>query len=112
MKAGVARALGSLDSRHDLTEMTMNTSDIFSRQSFLGNEMLLTEARVGIVGLGGAGSHVVQQLAHVGLRRFAIYDADTIEATNLNRLVGGTAIDVAMKMPKAMISERVIRGVS
>jgi hypothetical protein len=83
-----------------------------SRQSFLGNETMLTEARVGIVGLGGGGSHAAQQLAHLGVRHFAIYDSDTMEATNLNRLVGGTTLDVAMKMPKTMISERVIRGVT
>ncbi len=90
----------------------MDKSELFARQSFLGDEALLTEARIGVVGLGGGGSHVVQQMAHTGVGRFVLYDGDAIEATNLNRLVGGTARDVAMKMPKTMISERVIRGVT
>ncbi len=39
-----------------------------------------------------------------------IYDADTIEATNLNRLVGATESDVREKRKKTEIAERVIRG--
>ena len=87
--------------------------DRFSRQSFLGPDspMVLGTARVGIVGLGGGGSHVAQQFAHLGIANFVIYDADKIEDSNLNRLVGGTEMDVAMAMPKVLIGERLIRGV-
>jgi molybdopterin-synthase adenylyltransferase len=89
-------------------------SDRFSRQSFLGNdsEKSLATAKVGIVGLGGGGSHIAQQLAHAGFRQFKLFDADVIEDSNLNRLVGGTELDVAMAMPKVVIAERVIRGVA
>lgn len=89
-------------------------SDRFSRQSFLGEgaEATISTARVAVVGLGGGGSHVVQQLGHVGFRNFVLYDGDIIESSNLNRLVGGTTIDVAMKSPKALIAERVIRGLA
>lgn len=89
------------------------TSDRFSRQSFLGadSEATLATVKVALVGLGGGGSHVAQQLAHLGISNFVLYDADVIELSNLNRLVGGTEMDVAMAMPKVMIAERVIRGV-
>lgn len=90
------------------------TSDRFSRQSFLGDdaERVIAEAKVAVVGLGGGGSHVAQQMAHVGFRDFTLYDDDKIEDHNLNRLVGGTTVAVAMKLPKTMISERVIRGIT
>ncbi|MBB1090448.1 ThiF family adenylyltransferase [Rhodopseudomonas palustris] len=83
------------------------------RQSFLGNdsEQVLLKTRIGIVGLGGGGSHVAQQLAHVGIGAFVLVDPDVIEDTNLNRLVGGTRDDVEIRTPKVMIAERVIKGV-
>jgi molybdopterin/thiamine biosynthesis adenylyltransferase len=83
------------------------------RQSFLGadSEEVLGNVTIGIVGLGGGGSHVAQQFAHVGIGNFVIVDPDIIEDTNLNRLVGGTWADVEAKRPKVEIAERVIKGV-
>jgi molybdopterin/thiamine biosynthesis adenylyltransferase len=83
------------------------------RQSFLGStsEQDLAGITVGIVGLGGGGSHVVQQLAHLGVGGYVIVDPDTIDETNLNRLVGGTRADVDAKEPKVRIAERTIRRV-
>lgn len=86
----------------------------FSSQSFLGehSEAVLANIQVGIVGLSGGGSHVVQQLAHLGVANFTVVDHDRIEAKNLNRLVGATAQDVANKALKTEISQRVILGVN
>lgn len=83
------------------------------RQSFLGktSEQDLKATRVGIIGLGGGGSHVVQQLAHIGVEKYVLVDPDTIDETNLNRLVGGTLQDVSANTAKIEISERVIRSV-
>jgi len=89
----------------------MNRSE---RQSFLGedSDTILSALRVAIVGLGGGGSHIVQQLAHIGVGHFLIMDHDQIEASNLNRLVGGTAADVRRSEWKAAIAARVIRRVN
>lgn len=83
------------------------------RQSFLGatSEQDLKRAKVGIIGLGGGGSHVVQQLAHLGVGNYVLVDPDIIDETNLNRLVGGTLDDVKRKTLKVHIAERVIRAV-
>jgi molybdopterin/thiamine biosynthesis adenylyltransferase len=54
----------------------------------------LSALRVGIVGLGGTGSIVAEQLAHLGVGEFVLIDPDEVEATNLNRLVGATFQDV------------------
>jgi len=82
-----------------------------SRQSFLGpnSDRIVQSAMVGVVGLGGGGSHIVQQLAHVGFRHYVLYDADEIEDSNLNRLIGGTVADVKVTRPKTEIAARVIR---
>lgn len=84
------------------------------RQSFLGadSEQRLAELTVGIIGLGGGGSHVVQQLAHVGVGGFVLIDDDRIDDTNLNRLVGATLMDVRHRTLKVDIAARVIRAVN
>lgn len=84
------------------------------RQSFLGakSDECLEAVTVGLVGLGGANSHVAQQLAHLGIGGFILLDDDIITLTNLNRLVGGTLEDVKAERPKVEIAERVIRAVN
>jgi len=57
-------------------------------------QALLKSIRVGIVGLGGTGTAVLQQLAHLGVRRFFFVDPDIVDETNLNRLVGATSGDI------------------
>lgn len=85
-----------------------------NRQSFLGadSDARLGALTIGIVGLGGGGSHVAQQLAHVGIGHFVLVDDDEIDETNLNRLVGGTRSDVDAKARKVDIAERLIRAVN
>ena len=84
------------------------------RQSFLGaeSEIVLSRSRAALIGLGGGGSHIVQQLAHIGLGNFLLVDTDNIEDTNLNRLVGATLEDVKLGAAKVDIAERVIKGVN
>ena len=56
-------------------------------------------------------SHIAQQLAHLGFLRYVIFDEDRIEASNLNRLIGGTQADVVAKRLKVEIASRLITGV-
>ena len=85
-----------------------------SRQSFLGpdSDAVLETATIGIVGLGGGGSHVVQQAAHMGIGGYVNVDPQTIEKTNTNRLVGGTLADVYCKPAKPGIVTRLVRGLN
>jgi molybdopterin-synthase adenylyltransferase len=91
----------------------VTTAPDFSRQSFLGadSERNLADTRVLIVGLGGGGSHIAQQLAHLGVGHIALVDPQTIEASNLNRLIGATDADVQAKTPKVDIARRLIKGI-
>ncbi len=86
--------------------------DRFDRQGFLGpdSDTILACLRVGIVGLGGGGSHMAQQLAHLGITRFVLCDHDRISETNLNRTVSATEADVKRKTKKTAIAERTIRS--
>ena len=88
------------------------STDRFSRQSFLGrdSDRRIAECRVGLAGLGGGGSHVVQQLAHVGFQQYVLYDGDHVEESNLNRLVGATNRDALDKTPKLDVARARILG--
>jgi len=69
----------------------------YSRQeAFFGREgqNKLEKVRIAIVGLGGIGSHVAQQLAYLGVRKFVLIDHDRVEGSNLNRLVGASEKDL------------------
>jgi hypothetical protein len=41
-----------------------------------------------VIGGGGGGSHIAQQVAHLGVGRLAIVDHDHLEDTNVERVVG------------------------
>jgi molybdopterin/thiamine biosynthesis adenylyltransferase len=73
------------------------SSDLFDRQvRALGSagQQALQTLRVAIVGLGGIGSLVAQQLVYLGVRRYILLDNDTLVLSNLNRVVGATYSDV------------------
>ena len=53
----------------------------------------IARTRVAIVGLGGIGSLVAMQLAHLGVRDLVLIDDDLVEESNLNRLAGAGADD-------------------
>jgi hypothetical protein len=84
----------------------------FDRQSFLGpdSESTLYGATLGLVGLGGGGSHIAQQTGHLGIGRYVVIDPDHITDTNTNRLIGGTLADLEPATSKVAIAERKIRG--
>lgn len=85
----------------------------FSRQSFLGEgaQDKIERTIVGICGLGGGGSQVAQQLAHIGFINLVLFDRDVVELSNLNRLVGATQGDVDAATPKVEVLRRLILGV-
>jgi hypothetical protein len=67
----------------------------------------LAQARVGILGAGGGGSHVIQQLAHAGLGKLVVVDADVLEDPNRSRVVCVKRRD--LKKPKAWLLARAAR---
>jgi len=98
---------------HFTSTQKPSESGVFDRQSFLGSnaQTLFGNVRIGIVGYGGGGSHVGQQLAHIGIKQPVVFDVDYIEASNLNRLVGGTWKDVLKKCLKTSIAKRIYKAI-
>ena len=50
----------------------------------------LSDLTVGIVGCGGTGSSVAEQLARLGVRRFILIDPDKLSVSNVTRVYGST----------------------
>jgi molybdopterin/thiamine biosynthesis adenylyltransferase len=71
---------------------------------------ILQDLHVAIVGLGGTGSLVCEQLVHLGVREFTLIDPDTIEVTNLNRLAGAAMSDIGS--PKVDVAAQSIQRVA
>ncbi len=72
----------------------------------------IEETRVAIVGYGGLGSHVGQQLAYLGTLRFTVIEPDTVEYSNLNRLVGAVPADAHGRVPKLDVADRTIKAIN
>jgi molybdopterin/thiamine biosynthesis adenylyltransferase len=64
---------------------------------------------VGVVGAGGLGSHVIQQLLHLGVGELLVIDPDTVAVSNLSRLVGAGLRDARWRRPKIKLARRLAR---
>jgi molybdopterin/thiamine biosynthesis adenylyltransferase len=84
----------------------------FARQELLwgsDGQAILGRSEVVVVGAGGTGTHVIAQLAHLGVGRLTVIDLDRIEQSNLSRLIGATPSDVGE--PKVSIAERMVHSI-
>ena len=72
---------------------------MYDRQSRLfgdAGQELLQRTRVGIVGLGGAGSVLAELLGRLGVGEFVLADPDRAEETNLPRLIAARRGDAVV----------------
>jgi molybdopterin-synthase adenylyltransferase len=86
----------------------------YSRNSaFFGadGQARIAATRVAIVGLGGLGAHIAQQLAYLGILDYGLIDRDVATESSLNRLVGATQRDVDERAPKTLVAERTIKAI-
>ena len=89
-------------SRHRTSGSVQAEFDRNVRAFGMIGQMALRGLSVAIVGLGGTGSIVAEQLAHLGVGELMLLDHDVIEETNLNRVVGATRADIGR--PKADVA--------
>ncbi|MGA3208776.1 MAG: ThiF family adenylyltransferase [Syntrophales bacterium] len=67
-------------------------------------QLLLGHLRIGIVGIGGTGSAVAEQLIRLGIGSLLIIDNDIFKSSNISRVYGSRAIDESI--PKVKLVER------
>lgn len=68
----------------------------------------LRAAKVAIIGAGGLGSHVCQQLAYLGVGEIRPIDHEELDVTNLNRYVTAYSDDLIPGSRKVDLCERLI----
>ncbi len=92
---------------------TKNASlEIFDRQvRAFGAEIqqLLATLHFGIVGNGGTGSAVAEQLIRLGVGRLSLFEGQTLDASNVTRVYGSRLTDV--DRPKVEIIERLAKEI-
>ncbi len=71
----------------------------------------IQRTHVCVVGLGGTGSHVVQQLALLGVGELSLIDFDELERTNLNRVIGSRNDDQIPGTYKVEIAKRLVNSI-
>jgi molybdopterin/thiamine biosynthesis adenylyltransferase len=76
----------------------------------LGQERI-AETSVAVVGAGGTGSAVADQLIRLGVRRLVVIDGDVVEESNVSRIYNSTLDDAASKTPKVDVVDRLGRSV-
>jgi hypothetical protein len=67
---------------------------------------------VAIVGLGGLGSHVAQQLAYLGVCDYGLVDFDIVTDSSMNRVIGAVDSDVPRQTKKIAVAQRTIKAIS
>jgi len=92
---------------HSATGHDAPVPAVFDRQvRAFGPELqrILRLMNIGIVGLGGTGSPLAEQLCRLGVGQLTLFDGDEFDATNINRVYGATMSDVGR--PKVEIAQR------
>jgi len=70
----------------------------------------LGDLKIGIVGCGGTGSAVAEQLVRLGVRQLTLIDPDRLSESNITRVYGSTAMDVGE--PKVQVLARYLTRIS
>jgi molybdopterin/thiamine biosynthesis adenylyltransferase len=101
-----------------LSQLISRNDDLGTADQYYARQIAwLTEAgqrslgrlRVGIVGAGGTGSILLQNLVYLGVRDFLLVEDDSADVTSMNRLVTATAAD--LEHPKVLLGSRLVRSV-
>jgi molybdopterin-synthase adenylyltransferase len=85
----------------------------FSQNLLMGSagHNRLKQAKIAVVGLSGGGSHVVQQLAHIGIGEIIGIDSDHVEKRNHARLIGITDDAVLRKEKKTVAMAELVKRI-
>jgi molybdopterin/thiamine biosynthesis adenylyltransferase len=86
----------------------------FDRQVRLfgtAGQELLRDLHVAVVGAGGGGSILIEQLAHLGVGHITAIDYDAVERHNLSRIMGATDADARRRTAKVDVAQRHVQTI-
>jgi hypothetical protein len=74
--------------RSELTKLNLDQYDRQVRAFGKDGQALISQAKVGIIGVGGTGSPIAEQLVRLGVSDFVLIDHDKFSPSNLTRVYG------------------------
>jgi hypothetical protein len=74
-------------------------------------QVRLRGLRVAVIGVGGGGSIIVEQLARMGIGELLLIDPDIVSTSNLSRIVGCRNLDARLKRSKVAVARRHVRRI-
>ena len=87
------------------------TSEMLDRTTHTWGENIqakIARLRVAVAGVGSVGMAVADILARTGLECVGVFDFDTVEPVNLDRLRGATRMDAFLRRSKADVARRLL----
>jgi hypothetical protein len=103
----VGAGLRRISSQNAVDQQTGTLPELFDRNiRALGFDVqrVITDLTFAVVGVGGTGSAVAEQLVRLGARRLILIDPDTMSLSNITRVYGSTPLDV--DQPKVDVLRR------
>ena len=86
-------------SQEDIPEFSIRTVQSFGH----GTTCLLSKLSVGVVGVSGTGSPVIEMLYRLGVGKLVIVDGDVMEGKNVGRIYNSTMKDASEKRSKVYV---------
>lgn len=68
----------------------------------------IARLRVAVAGAGSVGMAIVDALCRTGVQHVGVFEFDTVERVNIDRLRGATALDAYLCRPKAHVAARLV----
>ena len=92
----VGRSIKIVELSDDSTGTAGDDFQLHSRQIMAfgkDGQRSLARLKVGIVGVGGTGSSIAEQLVRLGVKKLTVIDFDDLELSNISRVYGSRARD-------------------
>ncbi|WP_353933370.1 ThiF family adenylyltransferase (plasmid) [Okeanomitos corallinicola TIOX110] len=86
---------------------------MFNRQKIFGegNQKLLNQLKLGLIGCGGIGAIFTELLGRLGVKNWVLIDPDKLETVNLNRMPGATPEMVQQQWYKVHYVKHLIKKI-
>ena len=93
-----------------------HSSDLerFDRQVLLfgaSGQARLRRLHVGVLGAGGGGSILIEQLAHLGVGTITAVDPDIVKRHNLSRIIGASERDARQRRKKVHVASKHVKRI-